>query len=554
MSIIDNKSYVGDSFFAIQTGLLQEFDTFVVDSGEFIDQFYVHQQRQPVSVASKLAFWSNRKLGSRLQKLLNALNKREEYFDAHLRCMMDESLTNVSSLSLQAAHLKYRLSSCIQFNKKEMELLGAQMSELQGLSYDLSKGDKDTKDILHFVNEIIVQGDAQLERNLMYFTMETDIKGVIGFTTKDRSLVIRRLHMIREVQGQTSSIFAEILELYKKHQGILRICQSSYNLLCEIPSDVVYDLRYEPNISDCDSKSSQSHHQSGDSLSVVLVPPGEGSTSGTGTATGSSSSCIKGSGSGHKNDHLIGALEKYFLQPDETLSCLLTKSNLKKSHGNNGTNGSVKKERSSLGEYSSSRRDKVSSDTVRSSSLSIDSPGDEKHSQLSCKMVERTCPLSDTAVSFNYNNGSSSSGSGNGDRAVTVKAAENAFLSTDERETDSGTQTNADAVDTRMDFNDGIHRNSINGTDFLDISGGIENKAVTCCTSSIEEQKNETPGYDHTQCCDCSVVDDLARDCVTRLSAMHRKAAESFGRLEKLLEIREEFININMCMRARKTF
>ena len=130
---------------------------------------------------------------------------------------------------------------------------------------------------------------------------------------------------------------------------------------------------------------------------------------------------------------------------------------------------------------------------------------------------------------------------------------ENTFQSQDAKGTGTGCGTQPDAADTHMDFNpDGLHRNAVNSSGFLDQPRGGNSGIVM--RGSIEEQKNEITGYDHTQCCDCSVVDDLARDCVTRLSAMHRKAAESFGRLEKLLEIREDLININMCMRARKTF
>ena len=90
------------------------------------------------------------------------------------------------------------------------------------------------------------------------------------------------------------------------------------------------------------------------------------------------------------------------------------------------------------------------------------------------------------------------------------------------------------------------------GHNFLKRTDG-EQKLFTP-SGHIEEEKNEEIAYDHTQCCDCSVVDDLARDCIARLSVMHRKAAESFGRLEKLLQIREDLININMSVRAQKTF
>ena len=529
MSMNDASAHGGDSFFATQNGLLQDFDTFVSDSENFIEQFYVHQKKQPVTVASKLAFWSNRKLGSKLQKILNSLSKREEFFDAHLRGMMDDSLTNVSSLSLQAVHLKSRLSSCIEYNKREMELLGEQMAELQGLSFELSKADKDTKDILHFVNEIIVQGEAQSERNLSYYSLESDAKDVAGFTTKDRSLVIKRLHMIREVQARTSNIFTEILELYKKHQGILRICQVSHNLFCEIPTDVVYDLSYEPIAREIHGTKPPDRHCA-DNFSVLSGDP---STSLT---------ICQPPDFERKADHLMGALEKYFLQPDEKLSTLLMKpssqqsflskklcavngsssGNMKKGSINNGENGGCKiKEMINI----------ATTSIICKSCSSMDG-----------MLFKKAGKSSDTLISTSSLLVTDGDRNSDGDRGfpqsndVFEEGNANRCVPSDSHHTSLSLETLSVST----------------GHNFLKRTDG-EQKLFTP-SGHIEEEKNEEIAYDHTQCCDCSVVDDLARDCIARLSVMHRKAAESFGRLEKLLQIREDLININMSVRAQKTF
>ena len=556
MSINDTSSDGGDSFFATQTGLLQDFDSFVTDSRDFIDQFYIHQKKQPATVASKLAFWSNRKLGSRLQRLLTSLSKREEYFDAHLRGMMDDSLTNVSSLSLQAVHLKWRLSSCIEYNKKEMEILGVQMGELQGLSFELSKGDKDTKDILHFVNEIIIQGESQLERNLNYFPIGSDVKEVFGFTSKDRSLVIKRLHMIRDVQSRTSKIFSEILELYKKHQGILRICQASYNLFCEIPADVVYDLTYEPSARGMhDTKPFDP--RGSDSLNNI--PSGDPSLL--------ASEPLE---SDRKADHLMGALEKFFLQPDEKLNILLTKPNIHRS--------ALSKKpllvTDSSGSNSNSNSNSSSGHMKKGNLGNKKKGGCEIKEEIRTALATSICQPctrvdedpgeiagSRSLDTLNSNNNSTAPSKGknenhNGDRRPTPANMRcphsNALQSSED--------ISEDSIWDRRECSEN-HQTGL-GLDVFSVSTvnnflkHIHSKqqifTPSCFTE--EEKQIEDAAYDHTQCCDCSVVDDLARDCITRLSVMHRKAAESFGRLEKLLEIREDLININMSIKAQKSF
>ena len=550
MSSLENRNCVLDTFFAVETTLLQEFDQFVLDCKDFTDQFYTHYQKQPESVASKLAFWSNRKQGSRLQKLFNSLNKREEEFDAQLRSIMDESLTNVSSLSLQATHLKSRLLSCIDFNRKEMDSLGVQMTELQRLSFELLAGDKDTKEILHFVNEVIVQGEAQLERNLIYFPVESDPGDVVGFSTRDRSLVIRRLHMIREVQSQTSQTFSEVLEMYKKHQGILRICQASHNLLREIPPDVLYNLKYDCGKFVSEGASRSCHMRCIGSPRAVLV----------GAQVHRDPSL-----SDKTNGHVVGALEKYFLQPEDSftlsdpLSLQSTNSNTVEIFYDN-SRGSDSLKRTGAGistepiqlspEWEEKRgREKETAMTATQSKLCV-LPRTilPQLNEISVEAPNSICDAVDRSSSY-----TAMSSSGKSKAASCISNG-------------CGSEESSSCASPRYKDGKFFHSN----TCYTAVSGSNNRRGIGDLEllghglaaeakdqeeeGAVTEEKDKEISYDHTQCCDCSVVDDLGRDCFTRLSAMHRKAAESFSRLEVLLEIREDLININMALRARKTF
>jgi hypothetical protein len=556
MSSLDNKSTGGDAFFSVETTLLAEFDQFVLDCKDFTDQFYSHQEKQPISVASKLAFWSNRKLGNRLQKLFNSLNKREEEFDSQLRSIMDESLTNVSSLSLQAAHLKSRLSSCIEFNRMEMEVLGAQMSELRKLSFDLSKGDKDTKEILHFVNEVIVQGEAQSERNLLYFSVESDPRESVGFTTRDRSLVIRRLHMIREVQGQISHAFTGVLDLYKKHQGILRICQASYNLLKEIPNDVIYNLKYEKGNFTDGCVTQDCTRRCIDSPRAVLV----------GSQVHRDPSLTD-----KTNGHVVGALEKYFLQPDENLSVirkhcipnngLSPKSSCGKQKDREETRETSTGALTGTGTCGGSCPPKSDGNTKKcgdaapyciSSCQQVCAPASTEDSLMigsSALSCDLSCSISDP---------DSLIASEEADTDTDSTGPRLRMLGDRDRNSCSDMGSSHTMEDSCKVTLDSTCPSSSSGASTLggneDLSFLTHSRPAASSGGSADEEKENDSGYDHTQCCDCSVVDDLARDCFTRLTAMHRKAAESFGRLEVLLEIREDLININMSLRARKSF
>jgi hypothetical protein len=66
-----------------------------------------------------------------------------------------------------------------------------------------------------------------------------------------------------------------------------------------------------------------------------------------------------------------------------------------------------------------------------------------------------------------------------------------------------------------------------------------------------EAEKEEEEEYDHSLCSDCTVVDDLSRDCLMRLSSMHHKAEEAICRLKKLLDGKDELLTISQILEQR---
>ena len=66
-----------------------------------------------------------------------------------------------------------------------------------------------------------------------------------------------------------------------------------------------------------------------------------------------------------------------------------------------------------------------------------------------------------------------------------------------------------------------------------------------------KEDTEEEEEYDHSLCSDCTVVDDLSRDCLMRLSSMHHKAEEAFCRLKKLLDGKDELLTISQILQQR---
>ena len=68
---------------------------------------------------------------SHLRKTWTELNEKEEHMVSTLRTMMDEALTNTQSLTLQAAHLHWRVLACVSATSSGLKELVRHMSYLQ---------------------------------------------------------------------------------------------------------------------------------------------------------------------------------------------------------------------------------------------------------------------------------------------------------------------------------------------------------------------------------------------------------------------------------------
>jgi hypothetical protein len=206
-------------YFSIDNESLKSFDDFASECSRFINNFRdtrlsTDLSRETGRSATKaIVFWSSGRTAHDQKAAISLLQAREERVENELRRMVDDAMTNISSLGAQADHLMHRLHSCIAFNKSESDLLGDQLAQIQMISTELSFSDKATREALHFVNEVIAQRDELLERRMVlssygYFaeTVEADPSErdgsheTCGFTVRDRTKVIQRLNEIREVR------------------------------------------------------------------------------------------------------------------------------------------------------------------------------------------------------------------------------------------------------------------------------------------------------------------------------------------------------------------
>jgi hypothetical protein len=90
-----------DAFIKSEVRQLEHFEMFLSDCSQKIADFYA--KKQQLGVLSKYIFWSNKPL---IMKSFVTLHKKEREFDTYFRYVMAEALGNVTSLTLQADHLK----------------------------------------------------------------------------------------------------------------------------------------------------------------------------------------------------------------------------------------------------------------------------------------------------------------------------------------------------------------------------------------------------------------------------------------------------------------
>lgn len=229
-----------------------ELDSFLLDFKVFTKNFLKFQNKlknkhHKLSLKKILDIFYESKINKDIIKQLMSLNEREEKLDKDLRYLMNESLSQMTTLNLQGNQLKSHLTSYINYNINEIKMLSTQMSNLEKVSSQLSTGEQATKEGLHFMNEIMIQQDLQYENN--YDIHYNNVQDV-GFSIMDRAQLIARLTNIRLNQGEISQMFTKILQKYKRHKKILLLCQNSYQNLEEVPNEVQYDVFITSNNSD----------------------------------------------------------------------------------------------------------------------------------------------------------------------------------------------------------------------------------------------------------------------------------------------------------------
>ena len=253
--IVDDTN---DEFFPSEILSFQEFDQFINHAQEFVSQCRrsnssissgsVSRSTTRVPTSMLTSFWTQK---SHVRKTLIDFKSQEEIMDTELRKMVSDSLEKVGCLGMQASHLRIRLNSCIQSNAAEFTYLTDQLQYLKGLSDELSSADLSTRQQLHFVNAVMEQRDVQIDRcmtallnnnNWVDMASMSEQNMVVGsFTTKDRALVVKRLHLIREAQAETNACYTLLLHRRQSREQTLGRVTMVRDRLLKAPLEIIFD-------------------------------------------------------------------------------------------------------------------------------------------------------------------------------------------------------------------------------------------------------------------------------------------------------------------------
>jgi hypothetical protein len=105
-------------------------------------------------MGDKINQWRAKRKGSELHDLYALVLSRAESVESHLKGMTDHSLTDASTLLLQAVSLKMRLVSCIDYNKNAINTHKPFMMALETLLPNLENTRSDIMDMLGFLDEV----------------------------------------------------------------------------------------------------------------------------------------------------------------------------------------------------------------------------------------------------------------------------------------------------------------------------------------------------------------------------------------------------------------
>ena len=255
---------VDDEFFPSEILSLQGFDLFIHEAQEFVNQCRNSTSGCSSSSSILSSFWTKK---SHLRKTLSDLNVKEAKMDTELRKMVSDSLEKVGSLGLQARHLINRLRSCIHASAEDVSDLTEYLQYLKDMSDELSSADMSTRQQLHFVNAVMEQRDVQIDRcmtallqlgNDNNWTDVSEHECAVGsFTTKDRALVVKRLHLIREAQAETNACYTLLLHRRQVREQTLKCLMTVRDRLLKAPLEVDFDTTSCENSNSSDKGSGE---------------------------------------------------------------------------------------------------------------------------------------------------------------------------------------------------------------------------------------------------------------------------------------------------------
>lgn len=192
-------------------GIGTEFNTFFEEAQRTIDfarktTSTKHAKFNPLVMGDKINQWRAKRKGSELHDFYLLLFSKAESVESHLKGMTDHSLTDASTLLLQAVSLKMRLVSCIDYNKNAINTHKPFMMALETLLHNLENTRSDIMDMLGFLNEVTYLHDF-VDASFIPWNLRNGDGRDLTVIPFNREMLEKRLRRVDKVEATISHIF-----------------------------------------------------------------------------------------------------------------------------------------------------------------------------------------------------------------------------------------------------------------------------------------------------------------------------------------------------------
>lgn len=184
--------------------LFIEIESFISRANQTIDftkraSSAKHAKFNPLIVGDKINQWRAKRKGNELHESYDTLLIKAENIETGLKNITEQSLTDTSSMLIQAVHLKNRLNGCITHNSLELAKIQPFFKAIEDYLQQIRNTQADIQEMLDFVDEVSMLQDAAENGAFVPWAMRHADGAEIKVIPLKRGVLEKRLFRISTV-------------------------------------------------------------------------------------------------------------------------------------------------------------------------------------------------------------------------------------------------------------------------------------------------------------------------------------------------------------------